>query len=102
MVYVDSLKSCIPNKNWKYNESCHLFADSIEELHAFASRIGLRRSWFQNSSKLPHYDLTRARRIRAVKNGAIEVSNKFLVDFMWARKQSLAEQGQEEKNFAGL
>lgn len=27
---------------------CHLVADSEDELHAFAKRIGMARSWFQS------------------------------------------------------
>lgn len=38
--------------------SCHLTADTLDELHAFAAKIGLKRSWFQVSkSGIPHYDL---------------------------------------------
>lgn len=50
---------------------CHLFADEADcpELHAFAARIGMRRSWFQGN----HYDLTPGRRYAAVVAGAKEV-----------------------------
>lgn len=73
MVYVDSLKECTPKKGWRWKEYCHLFADSLEELHEFAAKIGMRRSWFQQT-KLPHYDLTAKRRKIAVENGAQEVN----------------------------
>lgn len=37
----------------------HLWADSLEELHAFAvGELHLSRSWFQKRASLPHYDLT--------------------------------------------
>lgn len=49
--------------------SCHLTADTVEELHAFAKRLGLRREWFQPKSS-PHYDLTPGKRVRAVALGA--------------------------------
>jgi hypothetical protein len=52
----------------------HLQADTVEELHAFASRIGLRRDWFQTTPGRPdkdHYDLTRAGRMLAIQHGAI-------------------------------
>lgn len=56
---------------------CHLFADSTEELHAFASSIGLRRAWAQVSrSGTPHYDLTPGRRARAVAAGAQELDRR--------------------------
>ena len=36
---------------------CHMVSDrSVEELHAFASEMGLRRGWFQGG-RHPHYDL---------------------------------------------
>lgn len=52
----------------------HLQADSLDELHAFAASIGLRRSWFQTRPGRPwndHYDLTRTRRDAAILAGAI-------------------------------
>jgi hypothetical protein len=59
-----------------------MFSDSLDELHVFASRIGLRRAWFQNHAKLPHYDLTERRRKAAVALGANEVGRRFVYDFM--------------------
>ena len=53
---------------------CHMWADDIDELHAVAEAIGLKRRWFQNDTRLPHYDLTPPRRRRAIKHGAIESS----------------------------
>lgn len=52
--------------------SCHMYADTLEELHAMAARISLKRSWFQDSPHLRHYDLTEGRRIAAVRAGVIE------------------------------
>ena len=75
MVYVDPL--C--NHGWRLGPSCHLFADTVDELHDFARRIGMRRSWFQGG-RLPHYDLTASRRARAVECGAIELSRQEAVE----------------------
>ena len=47
-------------------------ADSDEELHAMADKIGHRREWFQPHPRGNHYDLTPPRRALAVKYGAIE------------------------------
>lgn len=56
--------------------SCHLTVDhglgDVEELHAFAARLGMKRAWFQDGST-PHYDLTPGRRERALKLGAVFV-----------------------------
>jgi hypothetical protein len=59
----------------------HLVADSIEELHAMADRIGLRRAWFQPKSH-PHYDVSRQKRALALRHGAIEVDRKGLVEVL--------------------
>lgn len=49
---------------------CHLWADTLGELHAMADRIGMRREWFQSHSRLPHYDLVPSKRVLAIKHGA--------------------------------
>jgi len=79
MIFVGILFPCLKNKRWRYNQACHLFCDrpeSLEELHNLAQRIGLRRSWFQGNSVLPHYDLTASKRERAIKAGADIVDRK--------------------------
>lgn len=58
---------------------CHLQADSDEELHAFAARLGLKRSWFQERSDRPeanHYDVTKTVRAKAVALGAVEETTR--------------------------
>ena len=81
-VYVDDMMPCTPNANWRWSKSCHLIADSLDELHEFAKQIGMRRSWFQNDSRLPHYDLTENRRRMAVKLGAVELDRRGFVSKM--------------------
>jgi len=54
--------------------SCHMTADTLDELHAFAARIGLKRAWFQRHALAPHYDLTPRRREAAVAAGAVEMT----------------------------
>jgi hypothetical protein len=46
-------------------------ADTIEELHAMASKIGLKRSWFQPKKRFPHYDVSESKRLMAIRHGAI-------------------------------
>lgn len=73
-VYVDWLQPTIPSKNWRYSQGCHLMADTEAELHEFAIDVlGLKRHWFHNHPRHPHYDLTPNKRKTAVKNGAISV-----------------------------
>jgi hypothetical protein len=52
-----------------------MMADTLDELHALAEAIGLRREWFQGD----HYDLIPFRRARALALGAIEISTRDLV-----------------------
>jgi hypothetical protein len=50
-----------------------MYADTLDELHEMAAKIGMKREWFQDDQRLPHYDLTVSRRIKAVQAGAVEV-----------------------------
>jgi hypothetical protein len=82
-VYVDELRAHNPpTKRWPYDQFCHLLADTLEELHTFAGKLQMRRSWFQPHDRLPHYDLTPNRRAMAVKAGAVEVKAR---DFLRGR-----------------
>jgi len=54
-------------------------ADTLDELHDFAARLGLRRSWFQ-SRNYPHYDVTISVRQRALRMGAIDADRETVVD----------------------
>lgn len=49
---------------------CHMIADSDDELHAMADRIGVARRWHQGD----HYDICKAKRALAVKFGAVELT----------------------------
>ena len=87
MVYVDTLLPCLRTKNWIYDKSCHLFADTVAELNIFAQNIGLELSWFQRDTDLPHFDLTSNMRKKAISNGAHVVGARFVVDFIKALKE---------------
>lgn len=75
-VYVDRLV----DYGWKLGPSCHLTADSLQELHAFALSIGCSRWWCSDKrqplSKPVHYDLTHGKRVLALAAGAVDVSGK--------------------------
>ncbi len=62
-------------------DGVHLMSDeSLIELHEFAARIGLKRSWFQPHPRHPHYDLTTSRKLStAVLAGAKRVTSVQLV-----------------------
>lgn len=67
---------------------CHMMADSLEELHAMADKIGMRRAWYQPLST-PHYDISKSRRAMAIKQGAIEIDRQRTVEIIreWRNKQ---------------
>jgi len=71
MIYVDAAIN-----RWKGKLWCHLTADSIAELHAFASRLGLKREWFQEHKLIPHYDITKKKRLTAISYGAIAITTE--------------------------
>jgi hypothetical protein len=53
----------------------HMVSDaSLDELHAFAARVGLRRAWFQGD----HYDLRPRLYAHALRLGAVQVDRREL------------------------
>ena len=68
-ILVDELRE-YPDVALPFTRWCHMATDGdVEELHAFAARLGLRRAWFQRD----HYDLPPHGRAAAVALGAEEV-----------------------------
>lgn len=73
-VYVDNMRA-------KFGRlvMCHMVADSDEELHAMARRIGVARCWHQAPPKHEsHYDIALTKRAAAVAAGAVEVTQRQL------------------------
>lgn len=62
-------------------DGLHLISDcNIHELHKFAAGIGMRRSWFQDKPRYPHYDMTvRWRADRALAAGAKSVTTREII-----------------------
>lgn len=73
-IYIDNARIEWQGKQW-----CHLVADTIDELHGFAKKLGLRRSWFQHLASYPHYDVTVKVRTRAIEMGAKAASRKQII-----------------------
>lgn len=58
---------------------CHMIADTEEELHEMAQKIGIQRRWYQSQASIPHYDVSKGKRDLAIKHGAKEVTSEELV-----------------------
>lgn len=68
-----------------YSRWCHMGTDDhtdagLAELHAMAAQLGLKRSWFQDKSRFPHYDLVPSKRAAAIRAGARAVSAREFVE----------------------
>jgi hypothetical protein len=71
-VYVDN--AFVAGDWGRWSGGGHLQADTPEELHIFAARLGMRREWFQTKPGRPekdHYDLTKPLREKAIALGAV-------------------------------
>src|SRR5690606_25887526 len=68
-VYVDDAVTL-----WRVRRWAHLMADSLDELHAFAGRLGLPRRPFQNKTSGAHYDISDDMRLHAIALGAMPIS----------------------------
>lgn len=67
-----------PLHEWPSGQWAHMMSDiqgqaGLDELHAIAARLGLRRAWFQDKPRYPHYDLRPSKRKLAIKYGALAV-----------------------------
>jgi hypothetical protein len=88
-IYVDNFR--IP-----YRGSCysHLTADTEAELHEFAEKLGLQRRWYQARCKSKactrcihwHYDISDAKRNKAIELGAKPLTLTEMSHFLTARR----------------
>lgn len=74
----------------------HLITDStdLDELHEFARRVGLRRSYFQgHDPKRPHYDVTADKRAHAIRLGAVKIGFRETPEVLLRRHDALVGPG---------
>jgi hypothetical protein len=70
MVYVDDMEV-----GFGRMVMCHMIADTTEELHAMADRIGVQRKWIQHAgSYKEHYDICLSKRKAAIAAGALPIT----------------------------
>jgi hypothetical protein len=70
-VYVDDMRAPFGRM-----VMCHMLADTDDELHAMAARIGVARRWWQSPAKTSgsHYDIALSKKALAIAAGAVEVT----------------------------
>jgi hypothetical protein len=72
----------------------HMIADTPEELHAMAAKIGVARKWLQHGgTPAEHFDICKAKRTLAIKHGASLVGPRALVAILRGKRTDAGERG---------
>lgn len=85
-VYVDNMRA-------KYGRMvmCHMLADTDDELHAMADKIGVARRWHQKAgTPHSHYDICLSKRAVAVRLGAQEVDRAGVASIIRTKRAVMA------------
>lgn len=78
----------------------HMIADSDDELHAMAAKIGVQRKWHQAPPKHDsHYDVAKGMKARAVALGAVAITWREC-GCMTLRRRKTGELGKPEDAIA--
>lgn len=88
-VYIDDSRI-----RWRGREWSHLIADTTEELHAFAGRLGLERAWCHRRPARPwkdHYDIPEAKRQVAMRRGARPITCREAAEMLRAKRLAFRE-----------
>jgi len=95
-VYVDQLAKVPANSpaHKRMTYSCHMMADTEEELELFRRALRLRREWRHGD----HYDLAPLKRSAAIVLGAIEVDTEDLAEIRRRRKTAASIGVQQGKS----
>lgn len=71
---------------------CHMLADTDDELHTMADRIGVARRWHQkNGTPHSHYDICKAKRALAVEFGAVQIGRRELAEIIQRKRAAESE-----------
>lgn len=70
---------------------CHMLADTDEELHAMAAKIGVARRWHQkDGTPHSHYDICLSKRAIAVSLGAKEIDRRGVSEIIRRKRTAQA------------
>jgi Protein of unknown function (DUF4031) len=95
-VYVDDSRI-----GWRGRLWSHLIADTTEELHAFAARLGLERAWCHRRPERPwkdHYDVSEAKREVAIRHGARPIACREAAEMLRAKRLAFREAASERRS----
>ncbi len=92
-VYVDDM-----NAPYGRMRMVHMLADSDQELHEMADKIGVQRKWWQSPEKTSgsHYDIALSKKALAIQFGAIEITWR-QAGAMNTRRRITGELGKHEE-----
>jgi len=96
-VYVDQMMNNLWKLHGKYVKNCHMWSDNTtQELLDFVEKIGLKKEWVQKSRiGWVHFDLVESYREKAVKNGAVPITNrqagKMIIEYRKKERKSTHE-----------
>jgi hypothetical protein len=82
-VYIDDMHR-YPMGRFGRMKMSHMIADTEDELHAMAARIGIARKWHQGD----HYDVSKSRRELAIQYGAKPVTMRELAAMCFHRRKT--------------
>lgn len=83
-VYVDDMHK-YPMGQFGRMKMSHMIADTEDELHEMAAKIGVARRWYQGD----HYDIAMSKRDLAIEHGAIAIPLKQLACMAALRRRGL-------------
>lgn len=83
-VYVDDMYK-YPIGQFGRMKMSHMIADTEDELHEMAGKIGIARRWYQGD----HYDIALSKRALAISFGAVAITYRQLGCMAGLRKRGL-------------
>ena len=92
LIYVDApifKKSPTGRKSY-----AHMVGTTLEEVHAFAERIGVKKHFWHKHDRLSHYDITAEQHAIAILSGAQLVSSRDLVAISYVMNGAPSKQQQ--------
>lgn len=86
-VYVDTMRARLGRMRM-----CHMTADTHEELEQLARAIGAQPGWLQHAgTPKEHYDLPLSRKARALKLGALLITQRQTVRLIQQKRALLSQ-----------